>query len=153
MWRRGSSALARCGASSLNSAFLLVGTAAYLGGVAYHRLLLLGWPNPQQDGLAAVLLPSCFRWSRWNSGTSQPSRRSRVTNSCGMASVRSCLHFRSSSRLSSFSRWRPLIRAAAFVPVGERWDRRAGAAGDGIFEATIGDRCGPDRVMPGRAHW
>jgi hypothetical protein len=60
MWGRGSSARARCGASSLNSAFLSVGTAAYLGSVAYHRFLLLGWPNPQQYGLTAVLLAILF---------------------------------------------------------------------------------------------
>jgi Undecaprenyl-phosphate glucose phosphotransferase len=40
--------------------FLLVGTAAYLGSVAYHRLLLLGWPDPQQYVPAAVLLAILF---------------------------------------------------------------------------------------------
>jgi Undecaprenyl-phosphate glucose phosphotransferase len=36
--------------------FLLVGTAAYLGSVVYHRLLLLDWPDPQKYVPAAVLL-------------------------------------------------------------------------------------------------
>ena len=36
--------------------FLLVGTAAYLGSVVYHRLLLLDWPDLQKYVPAAVLL-------------------------------------------------------------------------------------------------
>jgi Undecaprenyl-phosphate glucose phosphotransferase len=36
--------------------FLLVGAAAYLGSVVYHRLLLFDWPDPQKYVPAAALL-------------------------------------------------------------------------------------------------